>query len=248
MLARDHSGLDWPEPLEVLNPRSDAEIVLICDHASNHIPAEYRGLGVSAADLQRHIAWDVGAAGVTCGLAARLGAPAFLGTYSRLLVDLNRPFGSPTSMPVLSEATAIPGNRDLPPAEIDRRRRLIFDPFHHGIAAVLDARERAGQRSRIVAIHSFTPVFLGVSRPWHVGVLYEGAPDYAAHVMSGLARDPALVVGENVPYQIERTSDYAIPVHGTDRGSAALLIEIRNDLISDAAGIAEWTDRLAAVL
>jgi predicted N-formylglutamate amidohydrolase len=248
MLALDHPGLDWPQPLEVLNPRSDAEIVLICDHASNHIPAEYRGLGVGAADLRRHIAWDVGAAGVTRGLAAALGAPAFLGGYSRLLIDLNRPLGSTTSMPVISEATPIPGNRDLPLAEIERRRRLIFEPFHDGIASFLDARESAGKPSRIVAIHSFTPVFLGMSRPWHAGILHEGAPDYAAHVMSGLARDPALVVGENVPYQIERTSDYAIPVHGTDRGSPALLIEIRNDLISDAAGIREWTDRLAAVL
>ncbi|RST87786.1 N-formylglutamate amidohydrolase [Aquibium carbonis] len=248
MLALDHHALDWPAPIDILNADSDAEIVLICDHASNHIPAEYDGLGVGSADLKRHIAWDVGAAGVTRGLAARLGAPAFLGTYSRLLVDLNRPFGSATSMTVVSEATSIPGNRDLPQAEIERRRRLIFDPFHDALAAFLDRRAVASKRSRIVAIHSFTPVFLGVARPWHVGILHDDAHAYASRVMTALSRDPALLVGENVPYQIDRDGDYAIPVHGTDRGHPALLIEIRNDLISDAAGIREWTDRLAAVL
>jgi len=248
MLATALPALDWPEPVEILNAGSDTELVLICDHASNHVPAEYDRLGVGEADLQRHIAWDVGAAALTRALARRLGAPAFLGTYSRLLVDLNRPFGSPTSMPVLSEATRIPGNEHLAPSEIERRRRLVFEPFHAAVAAFLDARERAGRRSRIAAIHSFTPVFLGVPRPWHVGILHEDEPAHAARVMQGLARDPALIVGENVPYQIDRAGDYAIPVHGTDRGSPALLIEIRNDLISDADGIRDWTRRLAEVL
>jgi predicted N-formylglutamate amidohydrolase len=248
MLAAGSRALDWPAPVEVLNAGSDTELVLICDHASNHIPAEYRRLGVSEADLLRHIAWDVGAADLTRGLAERLGAPAFLGTYSRLLVDLNRPFGSPTSMPVLSEATRIPGNEELKPSEIERRRRLVFEPFHAAVASFLDARERASKRSRIVAIHSFTPVFLGVPRPWHVGILHDDEPAYAGRVMEGLARDLALIVGKNVPYQIDRASDYAIPVHGTDRGSPALLIEVRNDLISDGDGIRDWTRRLAEVL
>lgn len=248
MLAAALPALDWPEPVEILNAGSETELVLICDHASNHIPAEYRNLGVGEADLTRHIAWDVGAAALTRALARRLGAPAFLGTYSRLLVDLNRPFGSPTSMPVLSEATRIPGNQDLGLSEIERRRRRVFEPFHAAVAAFLDARETAGRRSRIAAIHSFTPVFLGVPRPWHVGILHDDEPAYAGRVMQGLARDPALIVGENVPYQIDRESDYAIPVHGTDRGSPALLIEIRNDLISDAEGIRDWTRRLTAVL
>lgn len=248
MLAAALPALDWPEPVEILNAASDTELVLICDHASNHIPAEYQRLGVGEADLERHIAWDVGAAALTRALAGRLGAPAFLGTYSRLLVDLNRPFGSPTSMAVLSEATRIPGNEGLSPAEIARRRRMVFDPFHAAVASFLDARERRSKRSRIVAIHSFTPVFLGVPRPWHVGILHDDDHEHAARVMDGLARDRTLIVGENVPYQIDRASDYAVPVHGTDRGSPALLVEVRNDLISDARGIAEWTDRLTAAL
>lgn len=239
---------DWPEPVEILNEDSRSEIVLICDHASNHIPAEYDRLGVAEADLQRHIAWDVGAAAVTRGLAQALGAPAFLGTYSRLLVDLNRPFGCLSSMPERSEATSIPGNVELTEAEFLRRKELVFDPFHDRIAARLDAREAAGLKTRIVAIHSFTPVYLGVARPWHVGILFDRSEDFANATMAALAEDPTLVVGANVPYVIDRDEDYAIPIFGTDRGNPAILVEIRNDLISQDAGIADWTRRMARVL
>lgn len=242
------STTDWPEPIEVLNEDSRSEIVLICEHASNHIPAEYERLGVTEADLQRHIAWDVGAASVTRGLAKALGALAFLGSYSRLLVDLNRPFGCLSSMPVRSEATSIPGNVDITEAERERREQRVFAPFHARIAASLDAREAAGLKTRIVPIHSFTPVYLGVARPWHVGILYDQSADFAEATMAALADDPALVVGANVPYVIARDEDYAIPVHGTDRGNPAILVEIRNDLISHAPGIAEWTQRFAQVL
>jgi len=242
------SSADWPEPIEVLNEDSDCEIVLICEHAANHIPAEYDRLGVTEADLERHIAWDVGAAAVARGLAEALGAPAFLGTYSRLLVDLNRPFGCLSSMPVRSEATSIPGNVDLTEAEFLRRRERVFDPFHDRITARLDAREAAGLPTRIIAIHSFTPVYLGVARPWHVGILFDQSADFAEATMAALAQDPALVVGANVPYVIDRDEDYAIPVFGTDRGNPAILVEIRNDLISDAAGIADWTRRMTRVL
>ena len=242
------STADWPEPIEILNEDSDNEIVLICEHAANHIPAEYERLGVGPGDLDRHIAWDVGAAAVTRGLSEALGAPAFLGAYSRLLVDLNRPFGCLSSMPVRSEATSIPGNIDLTEAELLRRRERVFDPFHARVAAMLDAREAAGLTSRIVAIHSFTPVYLGVARPWHVGILFDQSADFAEATMAALSTDPALVVGANVPYVIDREEDYAIPIFGTDRGNPAILVEIRNDLISDEAGIADWTRRMAWVL
>ena len=236
---------DWPEPVEILNPTSTSPLVLICDHASNHLPASYRGLGLDAAELKRHIAYDIGAADVTCALASRLGAPAFLGTYSRLLVDLNRPFGSPTSMPALSEATRIPGNEAPSEAEKALRRSRVFDPFHAAISDFLDQRE---EPSLIVAIHSFTQVFLGSERPWHVGVLHENRLDLAEAFLAPLRADSGLTVGENVPYVIERDSDYAIPVHGTDRGNPALLIEIRNDLIATQHGVAEWSGRLAPIL
>lgn len=239
---------DWPEAVETVNPSGSSDIVLICEHASNHMPGEYRGLGVSPADLQTHIAWDVGAAEVARGLARVLDAPAFLGTYSRLLIDLNRPFQSPASIPARSEATDIPGNIELGEAEIERRRRVMFTPFHDRVASCLDRRRNAGRATRIVTIHSFTPVFLGVTRPWHAGILFDRSRDFAEALIEGLARDSALNVAANQPYVVDREGDYAIPVHGTDRDLPAVLVEIRNDLVADAEGIAEWVERLGPVL
>ncbi len=140
---------------------------MLCEHASNHMPTEYRQLGLDASHLQRHIAWDIGAAEVTRLLSARLDAPAFLSGYSRLLIDLNRPLDTPGSIPVLSEDTDIPGNVGIHTAERDRRAEIMFSPFHERVAAHLDRRLAQGRPTRIVTIHSFTPVFLGVARPWH---------------------------------------------------------------------------------
>ncbi|CAN7387871.1 N-formylglutamate amidohydrolase [Rhizobium sp. LjRoot30] len=240
--------LDWPDPVEVLNEAGTNDIVLTCEHASNHIPTEYAGLGLPPHELTRHIAWDIGVAAVTRELARRLDAPAFLGTYSRLLIDLNRPVDSPTSIPARSEATDIPGNIGIDENEKTRRIERMFRPFHDRIEALLDAREKQGRKSRIVGIHSFTPVFHGVQRPWHVGILYGQSKDYAEALMTELRRDPALVVDGNVPYIIDRLEDYAIPVHGEDRGYPAVLVEVRQDLLLTDAGVQEWTDRLYAAL
>ena len=237
---------DWPEPVKIVNAGSRSPLVLVCDHASNHIPAAYGRLGVAPSELERHIAWDIGAAEVTRALAARLGTPAFLGAYSRLLVDLNRPFGVPTSMPVISEATRIPGNEGLDDAERTLRRERMFEPFHAAIADFLD--RRGAVKNLIVAIHSFTPIFLGVARPWHVGVLHEDGGELAQQFLAALRADRALVVGDNEPYRIDREGDYAIPVHGTDRGNPAVLLEIRHDLIDAPDGVASWAGRLAAIL
>lgn len=247
-MRRGAGVADWPEPVEVLNEDGSSDIVLICEHAANHIPAEYGRLGLTEACLQRHIAWDVGAAAVTEGLSRALDAPAFLATYSRLLVDLNRPFGAPSSMPLRSEATDIPGNADLPDEEVERRRQRIFEPFHARLTAFLDARASAGKATRIVTIHSYTPVFLGVARPWHAGILFEHSADFAARVIADLAQDRSLTIGSNVPYSIDRDEDYAIPVHGTDRGNPAILVEIRHDLIAEEPGVTEWVGRLRRVL
>ncbi len=239
---------DWPEPIEIVNEGGLSDIVLICEHASNHIPAEYAGLGLGAVDLTRHIAWDIGAAAVTHALAAKLDAPAFLGTYSRLLIDLNRPLGVPTSIPERSESTGIPGNAGLPEAEKKRRGEIIFAPFHSRVAEHLLARERAGRKSRIVAVHSFTSVFFGKARPWHAGVLYDSSRAFGEAVIAALRQDGTLNVEPNVPYVIGRDHDYAVLVHGHDRGYPSILIEVRQDLLISAEGIADWTRRLATAL
>jgi predicted N-formylglutamate amidohydrolase len=239
---------DWPSPIVVLNEAGHSDIVLICEHASNHMPAEYAGLGLPPQELLRHIAWDIGAEAVARGLSARLDAPCFLGTCSRLLIDLNRPLDSPTSILVRSESTDIPGNAALSDEERRRRVEQVFTPFHTRVAAHLDARDQRRKKTRIVAIHSFTPVFLGNVRPWHASVLFGRSRDFASTIIDRLARDAALTIGANQPYVIDRMEDYAIPVHGEDRGYPAILVEIRQDLIGAEAGIAEWTERLAAAL
>jgi predicted N-formylglutamate amidohydrolase len=237
----------WPDPVEVLNPAGASPIVLLCEHASNYIPPEYEGLGVSAVELQRHIAWDIGAAEVTRHLSRMLGAAAFLGTYSRLMIDLNRPLGARTSIVARSEATDIPGNVALSAAERERRGRLIFTPHHEAIEAHL--RTRAGRRTFIVAIHSFTPVYLGDARKWHVGVLFEKGKALAEATIERLrALDPALNVGANVPYSVTIEDDYGLLVHGDNVGNPAMLIEIRQDLIGTPDAAEQWAVRLAGVL
>jgi len=239
---------DWPAAVDVINEQGSADIVLLCEHASNHMPVEYRQLGLEPRHLERHIAWDIGAAEVTRRLSARLDAPAFLSGYSRLLIDLNRPLDAAGSIPVRSEDTDIPGNIGIDPTERARRAALMFTPFHDRVAAHLDRRAAAGRKTFIVTIHSFTPVFLGVPRRWHAGVLFEKAHDLAHVILSGLGTDKAITVDANVPYVISRDGDYAVPIHGDNRGIPAVLIEIRQDLLSNEAGIAEWTDRLVNAL
>ena len=239
---------DWPPAVEILNDTGSSPYVLICEHASNHIPAEYAKLGLDDKDLLRHIAWDIGAADVTRALSNRLDAPAFLSNYSRLLIDLNRPLHVADSIPLRSEATDIPGNHSLSAAERERRARLMFHPFHDGFRAHLDRRAADGRRNVLIAIHSFTPVYLAQPRSWHVGVLFDKAQALGQAVITQLSRDPLLNVGANVPYSVSAEEDYALVVHGDLLGNPAVLIEIRHDLIADATGVAEWTDRLAQAL
>jgi predicted N-formylglutamate amidohydrolase len=230
--------------VSVVNEGGRAGLVLVCEHASNHIPARYAGLGLPAAELQRHIAWDIGAAALARLLAAMLDAPLFLSGHSRLLIDCNRPPGVPSSIPLRSEATDIRGNQGLSAAEVAHRRAMFFTPFQDRIAAFLDARGRVA----VLGIHSFTPVYLGVARPWQAGVLHGAATGFGQALISGLRQDPALVVGDNEPYRIDVAEDYTVPVHGDARGNPAALIEVRQDLLGDERGIATWARRLAPIL
>jgi len=235
---------EWPEPVEVLNQAGHSDIVLICEHASNYIPASFDGLGLSDVDLKRHIAWDIGAEAVSRSLSALLDAPCFIGKYSRLLIDLNRPIESATSIPVRSEATDIPGNVQLSPGERQLRVDRIFTPFQAAISAHLDRRKKYGRATSIVAIHSFTPIFLGQARPWETGVLFNKSTNFGRHLIDRLKQVTGLNIGANVPYVIDRQSDYAIPIHGEDRGLEAVLVEIRQDLIGHPEGQALWADYL----
>jgi predicted N-formylglutamate amidohydrolase len=247
MLAQD-AATDWPAAAEVLNENGGSPFVLICEHASNHIPAEYRKLGLDDRELTRHIAWDIGAAEVTRALSERIDASAFLGGYSRLLIDLNRPLHVADSIPLRSEATDIPGNLSLDATEKERRRRLIFHPFQNRLREHLEQRRADGRRNVLVAIHSFTPVYLGQQRVWHAGVLFDKAALLGQAVIAQLSRDPLLNVDANVPYGVSADADYALVVHGDQLNNPAVLIEIRNDLIADPEGVDIWARKLEDAL
>lgn len=241
------AALHLPPPMRVLNAEGSSPYVLLCEHASRFIPDEYEGLGLAEADLTRHIAWDIGAAQVSVQLSQALDAPLVMAGYSRLLIDLNRPPGSPTSIPEVSETTVIPGNLNLTIAERVRREANYFEPFQSAVRQLLDARLHKGKTSTIIGVHSFTPVFKGVARPWRAGILYRRAQDFG-HALAEALGGPAEAIAENEPYQIEDDSDYTVPIHGDARGLDAVLVEIRQDLIAEDAGALAWSKRLAAAL
>ena len=223
--------------------------VLVCDHAGNAVPAHMAQLGLDQAALDRHIGWDIGAATVTESLGARLDAPAFLAGYSRLVVDCNRPPGSPTAMPVVSDGTAVPANQAISPEEAKARTDAFFRPYHNAIAACLDHATGAGAVPILVAVHSFTPVFDGIARPWEVGLLWEHDGRLVQPLKDALASlRPGLVIGDNEPYAISGPSDYSIPVHGQDRGLPHIEIELRQDLIAGRDGAEAWAETLAVAL
>ena len=168
--------------------------------------------------------------------------------YSRLVIDCNRGHGVDSSIPVISESTPIPGNRALTPADLAMRREGLFVPYHAAITDLLDARKAAGQRTIVVAMHSFTPVFKGVARPMHVGVLFNRDPRFGRALLALLAREPGLVCAENEPYAVSDATDYGIPAYGERRQLLHVEMEIRQDLITEPDGQAEWADRLARLL
>ena len=237
-----------PAACSVVLSGGQSRFVLTCDHASRRIPQALGTLGLSDEELSTHVAWDIGAAAVAHRLSALLDAPLVLQGYSRLVIDCNRPPGVPSSIPVLSEKTVIAGNQGLTPAAITARLQEIFEPYHTAIGALLDARLRATQPTLVVAVHSFTPVYQDVARPWHTGLMYRH-DTRLAHVLLGLLREEsALCVGDNEPYAITDTTDYTLPFHGEKRGLAHVGIEIRQDLIGHERGQVEWAERLARLL
>jgi predicted N-formylglutamate amidohydrolase len=241
--------LDEDEPSAVMaeNEAGRSDFVIACDHASNRIPHRLGALGLAAPELERHIAWDIGAAAVSSRLAALLGAVLFRQSYSRLVIDCNRAPDAPSSIVEISEATPIPGNIRLSAAAREARRREIFAPYHRRIAEELDRRQRAARPTVLLALHSFTPIFMGASRPWQCGVLYNRDPRLA-HLVGDRLRARGFAVGDNQPYAVSDATDYTIPVHGERRRLPHLELEIRQDLIADAGGQRDWAELLALLL
>jgi predicted N-formylglutamate amidohydrolase len=222
--------------------------VITCDHAGRLIPQRLGTLGVSAGELEAHVAWDIGAAGVAERLGAALGGFVILQTYSRLVIDCNRPLHVESSIATTSEYTMVPGNQGISRAEAELRARAIFLPYHRCIDLELERRKREGRETVFVAMHSFTPRFKGADREWHAGVLYGKDARLGRAVLELLRREGDLIVGDNEPYAVSELTDYGIVQHAERRGLLCVELEIRQDLIAGAAGQASWAERLARVL
>lgn len=236
-----------PPIYTIHRPHGTSPFLLLADHAGQQIPQALADLGLPQAELDRHIGWDIGIAGTTRALAELLDAWAIEQTYSRLLIDCNRPLASPTLIPQVSDHTAVPGNVDLGDAQRQQRIEAIHAPYHARIEAELDARRDAARPTLLVMMHSFTPTMNGEQRPWQAGVLYHRDTRFAHALLQALRDEGDLVVGDNQPYSVNSSSDYAVPVHGEGRGLVHVELEIRQDLIADAGGQQAWAQRLARI-
>ena len=239
---------DGQPVVEIANPGGGAPLILLCDHAGRRIPAWLGDLGLPADELERHIAFDVGAAAVTRELARLLDAPALLCHLSRLVIDPNRLPGDPSSIPALSDGTVVPGNQDLSPAEVRRRLAYGFVPYHRTISRQIARLRRRHGIPALISIHSFTPQLGGMQRPWQAAVLWDGDARLAAPVLAALRRDPALAVGDNEPYSGRFPIGYSVPFHAARNGLPHVTFELRQDLIAEPEDAAAWAARLAGVL
>jgi len=239
---------DDPRPVSVQNASGVSPLLLVADHAGVASPRELGRLGVAASEWERHIAWDIGIAGLGRMLSDALDATLVRQNYSRLVIDCNRPLDAASSIPEISELTPIPGNIGLSDAEKAARAREIFSPYHERIEAERERRRQAGRPTALIALHSFTPEFKGVARPWHVALLSNRDRRLADRLLHLFREERGLVVGDNQPYFVSDATDYTIPVHGERHGLPHALIEIRQDLIAEESGQQQWAARLGRLL
>jgi predicted N-formylglutamate amidohydrolase len=233
-----------PAPVSIVNPTGSAPVLLICDHASNAVPAALHGLGLVERDLHRHIAYDIGAAEVTRLLAAGLDGPAVLAGYSRLVIDTNRHLHHSDSIVGESDGTIIPGNEGISSDDVRARTEACFWPYHRRIGSGLAGFAMRGQRPAVISIHAYTPVLGGVERPWHIGVLWGDDARISGPLIAALRAHEALAVGDNQPYSGHLDYGYSMNVHAGETGLPHVLIELREDLISTV----EDQERTATIL
>lgn len=232
-------------PYETIGADRSSRFLVTCDHASNMVPPDLGGtLGLSEADMSRHIAYDVGAAGVSLALGEALGAPVVMSRFSRLVIDPNRGEDDPTLLMKLYDGTVIPGNRNADSAEKARRLAAYYRPYHAELARLAARRED----TVIISVHSFTPQLRGrAPRPWHLGILHAADRRLSDALLTVLDAERDLVVGRNVPYDGHLPGD-AIERHALNHGRHNTLLELRNDLIAQDAQQVAWGQRLAPLL
>jgi len=228
---------------ELINPDGNANIILISEHASNHIPAEYNDLGLSDEQLELHIAWDIGIAEVTENLSAMLDAPAVLARFSRLLIDANRALDQDGLIPTHTDNHQIDGNIGLSQEDIESRIERFYKPFHDGVEGIIMRKINNDHAPMVLNMHSFTPQMNGVERPWHSGVLWN-KDDRIARVLKEKLDRRGFNVGDNEPYS-GRELNHTMNTHGTRHGFPYVNIEIRQNEIDHPAGIEKWSTILA---
>lgn len=236
------------DPVRITNQQGAGPYVIVCEHASNFIPAQFGTLGLSGRDRVRHIAWDPGAAPVARLIAGALDATLIESCVSRLVIDCNRPLDAPDLIPETSELTAIPGNFGLSRVEREARIAVSYRPFHTALERLVDERLAAGRETRIVSIHSFTPVYKGVSRPWQIGIIHDDDDRLAQPMIAALRREPGLHIGVNQPYSPADRVYFTLEKHARDRGLPCAMIEVRNDEIGDENAQRTWAGRLSGIL
>lgn len=237
-----------PDSVRVTNPEGQGSYVFTCDHAANFMPAEYGNLGLPDEDFSRHIAWDPGALPVARLLAEALDAPLVETCISRLVLDCNRPLDAPGLIPSISETTEVPGNMALSATERESRIARCWRPFHDTIDAVIEARLARGQETRLVSVHSFTPVYKDVRRPWQIGIIHDEDERIAAPLIRSLNGVAGIVVGDNEPYSPADLVYFTLERHARSRALPCAMIEIRNDEVAGEADQARWASLLAAIL
>jgi predicted N-formylglutamate amidohydrolase len=236
-------------PVLTVNAEGTSAFVLACDHASNRIPEPYGHLGLTLVQRLMHIAWDPGALAVALRLADLLDAPLVHSTVSRLVIDCNRDVDAVDLVPTVSERTEIPANREVSPDERAHRIAAFHAPFHNAIDAILSARRDASRETILATIHSFTPIYKDVHRPWPIGLIHGRDAGFTAALRDALqAEAPELNVGWNQPYSALNGVTFTLEHHGDGGGLPATMIEIRHDEILEPNGIALWASRLARCL
>ena len=239
---------DEPEPVVAFNSGGSSPFLILGDHAGNAIPRRLGELGLSGEDRERHIAWDIGVRGLGELLATTLNAAFLHQHYSRLVIDCNRDPASAEAIPEMSDGSPIPGNANLTEEARTERIAAIHRPYHERITTELDRRSRSNRPTILIALHSFTPIMAQIERPWHVGLLYSGGNTrFATALLERLLTEPAIIVGDNEPYQMDDT-DHTIPRHAFANRLPYVELEIRQDLIAKTAGQYVWNAWLGTVL
>jgi len=219
------------QAVEVSNPEGSGAALILCEHASNHFPAQFGDLGLQPADQNSHAAWDPGARAISLHLSQALDAPMVASQVSRLVYDCNRPPEVASAMPAVSELIEVPGNRDLTDDQRHQRVDMVYRPFCDAVSDVIKARNAAGLQTVLITIHSFTPVYYGQHRAVEIGILHD---DDTAMADAMLANAPALShrrVERNQPYGPQDGVTHSLRLHGLAHGLANVMIEVRNDLL-----------------